>query len=113
MVSRLQQLGNDEQALFAVGGARFPLQILDTVYTLLEEAPEPVDENLQRLLDAEIGDIAHSTYADEYWKKVGDDAWQKLHEGFGWTRTAEQVFGSFYKLKYGELFIYRKVNDAD
>lgn len=94
-------------------GSAFPRESRGAVYTLLEEAPEPVDENLQRLLDAEVGDIAHSTYAHEYWKKVGDDEWMLLELDAGFARTTAHVFGSFYKMKYGTLVFYRKVEDAD
>jgi len=102
-----------EPNITAEGGGLFPKSALDPVYILVEEAPEPVDENLQRLLDAEIGDIAHGTYAHEYWKKVGDDEWMLLELDAGFVRTTDHVFGSFYKLKYGTLEFYRKVEDAD
>jgi hypothetical protein len=95
----------------ALGGAVFPYES-GVVFTLLEEAPEPVDENLQRLLDAEIGDVAYGTYANEYWKKTGDDEWQMI-DGGRLIRTADEVFGSLYSLKYGTLEIYRKVEDAN
>lgn len=91
----------------------FPTESSGAVYTLLEEASEPVDENLQRLLDAEIGDIAHSTYAHEYWKKVDDDAWRLLELDTNMVRTTDHVFNMFYKLKYGTLEIYRMVEDAN
>jgi len=91
----------------AEGGGVFPFESKGAVFTLLEEAPEPVDENLQRLLDAEIGEIAYGTYANEYWIKVGDDEWQMIDGGR--IRTTDEVFGYLYKLKYGKLEIYRKV----
>lgn len=100
-------------SLAAVGGGSFPFESRGAVYTLLEEAPEPVNENLQKLLDAEIGDIAFGTYANEYWKKTGEDEWALLGSDGSWLRTTLTVFGSLYKLKYGELHIYRKVEDAD
>lgn len=92
----------------AVGGGVFPYEGRGAVYTLLEEAPEPVDENLQRLLDAEIGDIAFGTYADEYWKKMGDDEWSLLELDSNFIRTTDHVFNVFHKLKYGTLEIYKK-----
>lgn len=92
----------------------FPHESNGAVFTLLEEAPEPVDENLQRLLDAEIGDIAHGTYAAEYWKKVGDDEWRLLELDSGLAvRTTEHVFAMFHEIKYGELHIFKKVEDAN
>jgi len=112
-VSHIEKMSDGTQVLYVDGGARFPLPGLGTTYILVEEAPEPVDENLQRLLDAEIGDIAHGTYAHEYWKKVGDDEWMLLELDAGLIRTTDHVFGSFYKLKYGTLVFYRKVEDAD
>lgn len=87
------------------------IKTADAKLTLLEEAPDPVDENLQRLLDAEVGDIAFGTYAAEYWIKVGDDEWQYIVGGQ--IRTTNDVFSSLYKLRYGTLEIYRKVEDAD
>lgn len=96
-------------------GSAFPYESRGAVFTLLEEAPEPVDENLQRLLDAEIGDIAFGTYADEYWKKLGEDQWRLIRDedSQAMIRNSEGVFGALYKLKYGELHFYKKVKDAD
>lgn len=89
-------------------GALFPEESRGAVFTLLEEAPEPVDENLQRLLDAEVGDIAHGTYSgDYYWKKVGEDEWKMLDDRH--LYDTESVFYELFKVKYGELHIYRKV----
>lgn len=100
-------------SIVSSGGGVFPYESRGAVYILLEEAPEPVDENLQRLLDAEVGEIAHSTYAHEYWKKVGDDEWTLLELDSNFVRDTEHVFGTFFKLKYGTLEIYRKVEDAN
>lgn len=98
------------ETVVAVGGGIFPYESMGAVFTLLEEAPEPVDENLQRLLDAEIGDIAHGTYANEYWQNIGDDEWVSIGDT-AFIRTADEVFGSLYKLKYGTLEIYKKVEE--
>lgn len=101
-----------EHVVTVDGGGAFPKSALNPVFILVEEAPEPVDENLQRLLDAEVGDVAYGTYANEYWKKTGDDEWQMI-DGCRMFRTTNQLFESFYKLKYGTLEIYRKVEDAN
>lgn len=96
----------------SLGNDVFLSESKETVFILLEEAPEPVDKNLQRLLDAEIGDIAHGTYAgDYYWKKVGDDEWTMVDDSV--IYAAEQVFEEMFKIKYGELHLYRKVEDVN
>jgi hypothetical protein len=105
--------GDESPTVVAVGGGVFPYEGRGSVYTLLEEAPEPVNENLQRLLDAEVGVIAHGTYADEYWKKMGDDEWSLLELDSNFIRTTDHVFDALCKIKYGTLEIYKKVEDAD
>lgn len=107
-----KSFGSISPTIVSEGGGVFAYESRGAVYTLLEEAPEPVDENLQRLLDAEVGDIAHGTYAgDYYWKKVGEDEWKMLDDRHIYDTQA--VFEELFKVKYGTLEFYRKVEDAD
>jgi hypothetical protein len=109
VVGRVVNYGNGVAYLSTEEGG--VIKTSEATLTLLEEAPEPVDENLQRLLDAEVGTIVYGTYEDEYWRKTSKDHWQEIG-GRGRLGDTEGVFESLSKIKYGRLEIHKKVNDG-
>lgn len=109
VVGRVVNYGNGVSYFYTENGG--VIKSLEATLTLLEEAPAPVDENLQRLLDAKVGTIVCGTYSGEYWKKTDEDEWHRLNTGT--DGTSEEVFDSLFRVKYGVLEFFERVEDAD